>query len=103
MARGAAATGAVSSGAVLALPGFPTRSEAITRYASKSGRDISSLDFYAALAFFRLAVILEGIHARYLEGGTVGSGFETMGDQVIGLARQGLAVADASTIATLRG
>jgi aminoglycoside phosphotransferase (APT) family kinase protein len=100
---GPAATGAVTSGAVLALPGFPTRSEAIKRYAEKSGRDISSLDFYAALAFFKLAVILEGIHARYLEGGTVGAGFETMGDQAIALARQGLAVADASSVAALRG
>jgi aminoglycoside phosphotransferase (APT) family kinase protein len=100
---GAAPTSAVTSGAVLALPGFPTRSEAIARYATKSGRDITNLDFYAALAFFKLAVILEGIHARYLEGGTVGAGFETMGDQAIGLARQGLAVADKSTIASLRG
>jgi aminoglycoside phosphotransferase (APT) family kinase protein len=100
--RGVATTTAVTSGAVLALPGFPTRSEAIQRYADKSGRDISSLDFYAALAFFKLAVILEGIHARYLEGGTVGAGFETMGDQAIGLARQGLAVADKSSIAGLR-
>jgi aminoglycoside phosphotransferase (APT) family kinase protein len=100
---GEAPTSAVTSGAVLALPGFPTRTEAIGRYATKSGRDISNLDFYAALAFFKLAVILEGIHARYLEGGTVGGGFETMGAQAIGLARQGLAVADRSTIAALRG
>ena len=101
--RDAAVTSAVTSGAVLALPGFPTRGEAIQRYAEKSGRDISNLDFYAALAFFKLAVILEGIHARYLEGGTVGAGFETMGDQAIGLARQGLAVADKSSIPGLRG
>lgn len=101
--RDAAATSAVMSGAVLALPGFPTRIEAIQRYAKKSGRDIASLDFYAALAFFKLAVILEGIHARFLEGGTVGGGFETMGDQAIGLARQGLAVADKSSISGLRG
>ena len=71
-------TGA-TSGAVMLLPGFPTRSEAMKRYAEKSGRDVSNLDFYAALAYFQLAVILEGIHARFLEGGTVGPGFETMG------------------------
>lgn len=100
---GASPAGGVASGAVLALPGFPTRAEAIQRYAEKSGRDISNLDFYAALAFFKLAVILEGIHARYLEGGTVGAGFETMAAQVLVLTRQGLAVADASSIVALRG
>ena len=66
---GASPAGGVSSGPVLSLPGFPTRSEALARYAEKSGRDVSQLDFYAALAFFRLAVILEGIHARYPGGG----------------------------------
>ena len=100
---GASPAGGVTSGAVLALPGVPTRAEAIQRYAEKSGRDISNLDFYAALAFFKLAVILEGIHARYLEGGTVGAGFETMAAQVLVLTRQGLAVTDASSIAALRG
>jgi aminoglycoside phosphotransferase (APT) family kinase protein len=95
--------GGVSSGPVLSLPGFPTRSEALARYAEKSGRDVSQLDFYAALAFFRLAVILEGIHARYLEGGTVGAGFETMAAQVLVLTRQGLAVTEQSSIAALRG
>jgi aminoglycoside phosphotransferase (APT) family kinase protein len=102
-ATGASPAGGVTSGPVLSLPGFPTRSEALARYAEKSGRDVSHLDFYAALAFFRLAVILEGIHARFLEGGTVGPGFETMAAQVLVLTRQGLSVTEQSSIAALRG
>ena len=93
----------IASASVLTLPGFPTRDEAMKRYAEKSGRDLSNLDFYAVLAFFKLAVILEGIHARFLEGGTVGAGFETMANQVLVLARQGMAIADRSSIAALRG
>lgn len=93
----------VASGAVMTLPGFPTRTEAMERYASKSGRDLSNLDFYAALAYFKLAVILEGINARFLEGGTVGAGFETMAQQVHVLTRQGLAVTEHSTTPGLRG
>lgn len=93
----------IASNSVLTLPGFPTRDEAMHRYAGKSGRDLSNLDFYAVLAFFKLAVILEGIHARFLEGGTVGAGFETMANQVLVLARQGMAIADRSSIAALRG
>ena len=66
-----------------ALPGFPTRSEAIARYAEKSGRDLDNLDFYVVLAHFKLAVIVEGIRAL-LEGGTVGEGFEGMAAQATG-------------------
>jgi aminoglycoside phosphotransferase (APT) family kinase protein len=93
----------ISSNSVTALPGFLSRSEAIARYAERTGIDVSNLDFYVVLAFFRLAVILEGIHARYLEGGTVGAGFEAIGQQALGLARTGLAVADRSGVAGLNG
>ncbi len=93
----------IASNSVLTLPGFPTREEAMQRYAEKSGRDLSKLDFYAVLAYFKLAVILEGIHARFLEGGTVGAGFDTMANQVLVLARQGMAVANHSSIVALRG
>jgi len=68
-----------------------------------TGADLTNLDFYVVLSFFKLAVILEGIHARYLEGGTVGAGFEAIGQQALGLARTGLAVADRSAIAGLNG
>ena len=75
----------------------------MARYAEKSGRDLSNLDYYVVLAHFKLAVIVEGIYARFLEGGTVGTGFETTGAQAQGLARSGLAIADRSTVAALRG
>ena len=55
------------------------------------------------LAHFKLAVILEGIHARFLDGGTVGPGFETIGQQVIVLARGGMAVAERSEVACATG
>lgn len=93
----------ISSNSVTALPGFLPRTAAIERYAARSGRDLSNLDFYVVLAFFKLAVILEGINARYLEGGTVGAGFEAIGQQALGLARTGLTVADRSGIAGLSG
>jgi len=92
----------ISSNSVTALPGFLPRSEAIERYAAKTGRSLENLDFYVALAFFKLAVILEGINARYLQGGTVGAGFEAIGQQALALARGGLAVADNSSIVGLR-
>ena len=44
--------------------GYPTRSEMADRYGQRTGRDLSALPYYQALALFKLAVILEGRHAR---------------------------------------
>jgi aminoglycoside phosphotransferase (APT) family kinase protein len=49
-------------------PGFPTRGELRERYAERSGRDLSQLDFYVALGYWKLAIILEGVYARYAAG-----------------------------------
>jgi aminoglycoside phosphotransferase (APT) family kinase protein len=49
-------------------PGFPTRDELKARYAERSGRDLSQIDFFVALGFWKLAVILEGVFARYAAG-----------------------------------
>jgi aminoglycoside phosphotransferase (APT) family kinase protein len=50
------------------VPGFWTRAQMITRYEQRSARDLSSLDFYIAFASWRLACILDGVHARYVAG-----------------------------------
>jgi aminoglycoside phosphotransferase (APT) family kinase protein len=102
-AGGGLAAPGIASTAVTALPGFPTRKEVTSRYAARSGRDLSNLDFYTVLAHFKLAVILENMHARFLAGGTVGTGFEVIGQQALLLARRGLAIADGSSVAALRG
>jgi aminoglycoside phosphotransferase (APT) family kinase protein len=49
-------------------PGFPTRDELKARYAERSGRDLSHLDFFVALGYWKLAIILEGVYARYAAG-----------------------------------
>ena len=50
-------------------PGFPTREELAARYAERSGRDLSELDFFVALGYWKLAIVLEGVYARYVAGG----------------------------------
>jgi aminoglycoside phosphotransferase (APT) family kinase protein len=50
------------------LPGFLTRAELIDRYAERSGRDLGHVGFYVALAFWRLAAILQGVYARFRSG-----------------------------------
>lgn len=93
----------VGSSAVMSLPGFPTWEEAAARYEEASGESLSGLDFYTVLAHFKLGVILENMYKRFLGGGTVGTGFEIIGQQAVVLGKNGLRVADESSIATLRG
>jgi aminoglycoside phosphotransferase (APT) family kinase protein len=50
------------------VEGFPDREEIARRYAAVSGRDIASLDYYVAFAYWKLACIIEGVYARYLAG-----------------------------------
>ncbi|GFE25885.1 phosphotransferase family protein [Streptomyces nigrescens] len=63
-------------------PGHPAPAELIERYAARSGRDTSAIAWYTAFAWFKLAVILEGIHYRFTLGQTVGAGFDRIGELV---------------------
>ncbi|HVV08278.1 phosphotransferase family protein [Amycolatopsis sp.] len=71
-------------------PRLPRAADLAERYAKTSGRDLGDLQFYLALGYFKIAVIAEGIHARYQRGETLGSGFETVGGAVAPLAAAGL-------------
>jgi aminoglycoside phosphotransferase (APT) family kinase protein len=75
--------------AAIDVPGHPTLDEMADQYAKRSGRDVSDLHWYVAFAAFKLAVILEGVHYRYVHGQTVGAGFDTVGALVGPLVRQG--------------
>jgi len=101
--RGSSQEIAIAGMPVMNLPGFPSWEDAATRYSEKSGHDLSGIDFYMVLAHFRLGVILENMYKRFLGGGTVGAGFEAIGQQARLLGQRGLAIADASGIAALRG
>ncbi len=69
-------------------PGFPKREELKARYAERSGRDLSQLDFFVALGYWKLAIILEGVYARYAAGqyGKVDPGIEAFARLVERLA-----------------
>lgn len=64
--------------AALAPKGFPPRSELATRYAERTGRDLSKLDFYVGFNRWKTAAIIHGVYARYMEGkkGTEGVDLE---------------------------
>jgi aminoglycoside phosphotransferase (APT) family kinase protein len=71
-------------------PGFPSREEVAARYAERSGRDLADLDFFVALGYWKLAIILEGVYARYTAGGygKVNEGVEAFARLVERLAEE---------------
>ena len=75
-------------------PGWLSEEEIIARYDAASHRDLTHFGFYLGLAAFKLAAILEGIHYRYLQGQTVGPGFDTVGEAIHPLLDAGLAALD---------
>ena len=48
--------------------GFPKYADLLERYALRTGRDLADIDYYVAFGCWRLAVISEGVYARYLHG-----------------------------------
>jgi aminoglycoside phosphotransferase (APT) family kinase protein len=92
-----------STRGVSQVPGFLPTDEVVARYAERSGRSIEHLDFYVVFALYKLAVILEGINARFLMGKTVGAGFDEIGIGVAALADVALTKASASDDPRLRG
>lgn len=73
---------ALTGRSVTTSPGFWTREQLVARYAALTGRDVSRIGYYLGFGCFKLAVVLEGIHARFLQHKTVGEGFEREGQAV---------------------
>ena len=69
-----------------AQPGFPSRQEIATAYASLSGRDLSHFQFYRVLAMFKLGVVFLQLYARYRAGASGNArfaSFEKLGDELL--------------------
>ncbi len=67
-----------------------------------SGRDVAAIDFYQVLALYKLAIISEGIYARYLQGKTLGKDFDGMKRSTALTAQRGLDIANRSSDGRLR-
>lgn len=80
--------GAVPS-AVAEVDGYPSFEQLVDEYSEVARVRVPELPWYLALAAFKLAVILEGIHFRFRAGQTVGDGFEQIGALVTPIARAG--------------
>ena len=68
--------------------GFPTRDELIARYEELSGRSMSALRWYQALALWKAAVFMEGNYKRSLAG-TTDDPYLKLFDEGVPAARRG--------------
>jgi aminoglycoside phosphotransferase (APT) family kinase protein len=73
--------------------GLPNAAELVARYAARSDRDLTAIDWYVALACFRLGIILEGTHARALAGQADMTVGEQLHDHAAALFRRARRVA----------
>ena len=75
------------------LPGSLSRKGLVEAYARKTGRESFSPLFYYVFALFKIAVIVQQIYKRYVEGSTSDPRFRALGQWVRVLGRQaGLAL-----------
>ncbi len=66
--------------------GFPSRAEAIERYAARTGFDVGMIGWHQVFAAFKLAVIIQQIYIRFVRGQTQDQRFRFYWRRVLGLA-----------------
>ena len=73
---------------VTTLPGWLTPVELIDRYAARSNRDLTALRFFEVFALFKIAVVIQQIYYRFVQGQTADPRFSNFGERVTYLARR---------------
>ena len=73
--------------------GFPTREQMVARYEKRSGRLVTSLNWYQSLALWKAAIFMEGNLRRYLAGSTDDGFLELFHEGVPALADKALSFA----------
>ena len=77
-------------------PGYLTRDELVARYAARSRRDVSGIRFYEVFAVFKIAVVIQQIYYRFVQGQTSDARFAAFGPRVEYLARHAAQLAEHS-------
>jgi aminoglycoside phosphotransferase (APT) family kinase protein len=72
------------------VPGFLSAGEVIERYEAATSRRVEPLGFYLGLAYYRWAVIREGVYARSLQRGDRSAETAAVARSVSAIAERGL-------------
>ena len=82
--------------------GMQSRAELMERYAKRSGLALDAIDYYVVLARFKMACVLEGGYARYVQGGADNPKMASFGQVVLDMARRAAELAATSKLAATR-
>ena len=80
--------GAFELSGVTREPGFLTRDELVARYEAASGRAMTDIRWYRALALWKAAIFMEGNYRRALAGTTDDPWLKGFGEGVIAIAER---------------
>jgi aminoglycoside phosphotransferase (APT) family kinase protein len=75
-------------------PGYFTRDEIVEHYGARTGRDLSHIRYYEIFAVFKIAVVIQQIYYRFVQGQTSDPRFATFGARVAYLARHAAGLAE---------
>ena len=80
--------------------GMQSRAELIERYGRQTGLPVELIDYYVVLARFKMACVLEGGYARYMQGGADNPKMAAFGDVVLDMAQRAAELARNSRLPT---
>lgn len=86
----ALALGAAGQAGGFRVAGLPDSQALVARYAEATGRDVAALDWYAVFSPWKLAIVLEGSHAKHVRGESSNPAhayFGVMADRLLERAR----------------
>jgi aminoglycoside phosphotransferase (APT) family kinase protein len=72
--------------AITRAPGWPTREDLVARYEERSGRSMSDIRWYRAMALWKIIVFMEGNYRRALAGSVDDPYLKTFGEAIADLA-----------------
>jgi len=82
--------------------GMQSREALMERYAKRSGLALDAIDYYVVLARFKMACVLEGGYARYVQGGADNPKMAAFGEVVLDMARRAAELAATSKLGPTR-
>jgi aminoglycoside phosphotransferase (APT) family kinase protein len=86
--RGDPPAGIFEQHALTRAPGWLTRAELVARYEERSGRSMSDIRWYQALALWKIIVFMEGNYRRALAGSVDDPYLTSFGEAIAGLAER---------------
>ncbi len=77
--------------------GFPSREAMVAAYEAATGIDVIGIEYYRSFQYWRLAAIIEGVYARYLQGAMADTDadIDEFGRRVVQLAEDAVRMLEA--------